>query len=60
MTNEDRVNTFTATITTQLRAFGVELWNDVGDRMRPGGPEEQRVVRNIARNVVQVLINEEH
>lgn len=55
---EELINTFENTITTQLRSLGVELFDDCGNRMKPGGADEQRVVSNIARNIVQIVVNE--
>lgn len=58
MTDEEMVKVFSDTIVSQLRTLGVELYNDVGDRMKPGSTEEQRVVRNIARNIAQIVVTQ--
>jgi hypothetical protein len=46
---------FTNTIRIQLRTFGVLLYDDAGNRIKPG-PEEDRVISNIARNCVQIVV----
>lgn len=50
---------FVDTITGQLRTFGVELYDVDGNRIRPSSAEEQRIVRGIARNCVQILVLEQ-
>lgn len=52
---EDVVKEFEGTIYAQLRTLGVELYDDAGNRMKPGGPEEKRIVNNIARNIAQIV-----
>lgn len=44
------------TITTQLRTQGVVLHDDAGNRIRPHSGEEKRIVSNIARNVMQLVV----
>jgi hypothetical protein len=46
------------TITTQLRACGVVLHDDVGYRIRPGSNEEARIIDTIARNCVQIVVTQ--
>lgn len=54
---EDEKTTFTTLIRDSvkavLRTCGVELYNDVGNRMRPDGAEEHRIVSIIARTVAE-------
>lgn len=57
MTDEELVKVFCNTITTQLRTLGAELYNDVGDRMKPGSAQEQRIVDNIARNIALFVVS---
>lgn len=53
------LNKFEHTIYTQLRTLGVVLHDDAGNMMKPGGGEEARVVRNIARNCAQIILLQE-
>lgn len=59
---QDEVNRmvegFEQTIRTQLRSLGVVLHDDVGERIRPDSREEARIVTNIARNCVNLVVNE--
>ncbi len=56
---EELLKKFEHTIQSQLRTLGVEIFDDCGNRMKPGGSEEARVVRNIARNCVQIVVLQE-
>lgn len=58
MTDEEMVKAFEHTIYTQLRTLGAELYDDAGNRMKPGGAEENRIVNNIARNIAQHVVTE--
>lgn len=42
----------------QLRQLGIELHDDAGNRIRPGSPEEIRVVRALARKL-ETFINQQ-
>jgi len=39
----------------RLRKLGVVLHDDAGNRIKPGGPEEIRVLRQLSRSCVQRL-----
>lgn len=41
-------------IFAQLRKLGVELYDDAGNRLPPGGGQEARIVMNIAREVAHL------
>lgn len=58
MTDDELVKAFENTIVTQLRSLGVVLYDDVGERIRPGSGEEARIVTNIARNIAQLVVSE--
>lgn len=47
---------FEHTAFSQLRTLGVLLYDDAGNAIKPGTPEEIRILRNIARNCVQILV----
>lgn len=51
---DDIIRKFEHTIYVQLRALGIELHDDAGNRLKPGSGEENRVVRTIASSVVQL------
>lgn len=53
---EQLIIEFEHIIFRQLRTFGVVLHDDAGNMIKPGGPEEIRVLRNIARNCVQLVV----
>lgn len=53
MTDEEMLAAFANNLTSQLRTMGVELYNDVGDRIRPNSSEEQRIVRTLVRGLIQ-------
>jgi hypothetical protein len=56
MTDEEMVKTFERIIYSQLRTLGTELYDDAGNRMKPGSGEENRIVSNIARNIAQLVV----
>lgn len=53
---EKLVIEFEHTMFKQLRTFGVVLHDDAGNMIKPGSAEEIRVLRNIARNCVQIIV----
>lgn len=47
---------FEHAIFKQLRDLGVVLHDDAGNRIKPGGPEEVRVLRLLARSCVHRVV----
>ena len=58
MTDSELVKAFEDTIITQMRSLGVSFQDDAFNSIRAGGAEENRVVRNIARNIAQIVVND--
>ena len=52
--NQEQVDEFENSILTQLRALGVVLYDDAGNRLHLG--QEYRVVGVIARHLVQLVV----
>ena len=59
MTDEELVSTFADTIRSQMRSHGVEFRDDVGERIPAGSVLEDSIVRHTARNLAQVVVNDQ-